>query len=169
MRLLATSFTQPELNSKVSSLTLSAQPKLRLIIAETQGYGLYLEFRPDVDGWGKKAELRMSTILDLRRHLTHAAPEVSKAEDDERPSTNRQVKQEVDGREDIVRLKPEPDEDEPEPGPGPASPSPPDKKVKVEHTAVDPLSALPTPATEIKDEFDALLEEDDEIFAAIDI
>ncbi|KAG8895585.1 hypothetical protein FRB99_000452 [Tulasnella sp. 403] len=33
----------------------------------TQGYGLYCDFRPSVEGWGKKSEMRMQTILGLRR------------------------------------------------------------------------------------------------------
>lgn len=36
-----------------------------------KGYGLYVGFRPDSEGWGKKAEMRLSNILELRRHLTH--------------------------------------------------------------------------------------------------
>ncbi|GAA5826129.1 hypothetical protein JCM11251_007175 [Rhodosporidiobolus azoricus] len=51
LRLLAASFPREELNKK--------------------GYGLYLEFRPEVEGWGKKGEVRMETILGLRRFLTH--------------------------------------------------------------------------------------------------
>ncbi|GAA5910900.1 hypothetical protein JCM6882_001925 [Rhodosporidiobolus microsporus] len=56
LRLLAASFSPAELNKK--------------------GYGLYLDFRPEVEGWGKKGEVRMETILNLRRFLTHpdAAP-----------------------------------------------------------------------------------------------
>ncbi|GAA5924819.1 sugar porter family MFS transporter [Sporobolomyces koalae] len=60
MRLLANSFEPNELNDK--------------------GYGLYLDFRPDSDGWGKKAEMRMITILDLRRFLTHTANPVKEEE-----------------------------------------------------------------------------------------
>ncbi|ORY53987.1 hypothetical protein BCR35DRAFT_335887 [Leucosporidium creatinivorum] len=59
LRVLADSFEPQELNEK--------------------GYGLYLSFRPEVDGWGKKAELRVSSILELRRFLTHA-PAPSKSE-----------------------------------------------------------------------------------------
>ena len=47
MRLLATTFPPVELNEK--------------------GFGLYAEFRPDVDEWGKRAVIRCSTILDLRK------------------------------------------------------------------------------------------------------
>ncbi|GAA5959846.1 hypothetical protein JCM8115_004877 [Rhodotorula mucilaginosa] len=145
MRLLAASFPQHELNAK--------------------GYGLYLEFRPDVDGWGKKAELKMSTILDLRRHLTHAQPESSATAQEslEEQSTSREVKQEVDGQEGVVQVKPEPvDESDHLAAAGPPSPSPPKKKVKAEpHESEPPLSS--------KNEFDVLLEEDDDLFAAIDI
>jgi hypothetical protein len=44
---LAESFPPPELNSK--------------------GFGLYAEFRPDVDGWGKRGEVRCEQILSLRK------------------------------------------------------------------------------------------------------
>lgn len=47
LRLLADSFPPPELNSK--------------------GFGLYAEFRPDVDGWGKRGEVRCEQILSLRK------------------------------------------------------------------------------------------------------
>ncbi|KAG2348986.1 hypothetical protein BDR05DRAFT_1028076 [Suillus weaverae] len=47
LRLLAESFPPPELNSK--------------------GFGLYAEFRPDVDGWGKRGEVRCEQILSLRK------------------------------------------------------------------------------------------------------
>ncbi|THH08656.1 hypothetical protein EW145_g2574 [Phellinidium pouzarii] len=47
MRLLAETFSPLELNEK--------------------GFGLYAEFRPEVDGWGKRAEMRCSTILSLRK------------------------------------------------------------------------------------------------------
>lgn len=119
-----------------------------------------------MDGWGKKAELKMSTILDLRRHLTHAQPESSATAQQslEEQSTSREVKQEVDGQEGVVQVKPEPvDESDHLAAAGPPSPSPPPKKkVKAEpHESKPPLSP--------KNEFDALLEEDDDLFAAIDI
>jgi hypothetical protein len=118
-----------------------------------------------VDGWGKKAELKMSTILDLRRHLTHAQPESSATAQEslEEQSTSREVKQEVDGQEGVVQVKPEPvDESDHLAAAGPPSPSPPKKKVKAEpHESEPPLSS--------KNEFDVLLEEDDDLFAAIDI
>ncbi|KAG1783256.1 hypothetical protein EV702DRAFT_1176445 [Suillus placidus] len=47
LRLLAESFPPPELNSK--------------------GFGLYAEFRPNVDGWGKRGEVRCEQILSLRK------------------------------------------------------------------------------------------------------
>ncbi|KAG1907108.1 uncharacterized protein F5891DRAFT_940717 [Suillus fuscotomentosus] len=47
LRLLAESFPPPELNNK--------------------GFGLYAEFRPDVDGWGKRGEVRCEQILSLRK------------------------------------------------------------------------------------------------------
>ncbi|KAH9977767.1 hypothetical protein BGW80DRAFT_1435486 [Lactifluus volemus] len=48
MRLLAESYSDPvELNR--------------------MGFALYADFRPDVDGWGKRGELRCETLLGLRR------------------------------------------------------------------------------------------------------
>ncbi|OAX44571.1 hypothetical protein K503DRAFT_825731 [Rhizopogon vinicolor AM-OR11-026] len=47
LRLLAESFPPPELNKK--------------------GFALYAEFRPDVDGWGKRGEVRCEQILSLRK------------------------------------------------------------------------------------------------------
>lgn len=121
-----------------------------------------------MDGWGKKAELKMSTILDLRRHLTHAQPgPLANAQQSlEDQSTSREVKQEVDGREGLVQVKPEPvDEADPLAAADPPSPSPPKKKVKAELHESNPL---PPPSP--KNEFDALLDDaDDELFAAIDI
>lgn len=41
------------------------------------GFGLYADFRPESDGgakgWGQKAEMKMSTILELRRLVTHGS------------------------------------------------------------------------------------------------
>ncbi|GAA5844958.1 hypothetical protein JCM9279_000056 [Rhodotorula babjevae] len=143
MRLLADSFSPAELNTK--------------------GYGLYLDFRPDVDGWGKKAELRMSTILDLRRFLTHApvddAPEPSgsKEEDEaDRAAGAREVKQELDGADGLVQVKAEPEEDV-------GGVEPVSKRVKRDED-VKPSVGAPE-----EDEFDALLAEDDDLFAAVDL
>jgi len=47
LRLLANSYGSQELNEK--------------------GFGLYAEFRPDVEGWGGRGELRCDKILALRR------------------------------------------------------------------------------------------------------
>ncbi|TFK75834.1 hypothetical protein BDN72DRAFT_831278 [Pluteus cervinus] len=52
LRLLADSFSPQELNKK--------------------GWGLYAEFRPIVNGWGKRSELKYSTILDLRSKKAEA-------------------------------------------------------------------------------------------------
>ncbi|GAA5932059.1 hypothetical protein JCM3775_004228 [Rhodotorula graminis] len=145
MRLLADSFSPAELNTK--------------------GYGLYLDFRPDVDGWGKKAELRMSTILGLRRFLTHApvddAPEASgsqKEEDEEERA--REVKQEVDGADAPVRVKAEPEDDA-------GGVEPVTKRVKREEDGGEDDVKPSVVAAE--DEFDALLAEDDDLFAAVDL
>lgn len=47
LRLLAASFTPQELNDK--------------------GWSLYADFRPTVEGWGKRAEVRCDAILALRK------------------------------------------------------------------------------------------------------
>ncbi|KZO97951.1 hypothetical protein CALVIDRAFT_48600 [Calocera viscosa TUFC12733] len=52
MRLLSQSFTPETLNNR--------------------GYALYCEFRPSVEGWGKRAEMRISDILALRPGTTPA-------------------------------------------------------------------------------------------------
>ncbi len=62
MRLLAESFAPQELNRKA--------------------FGLYYDFRPEVDGWGAKGEMKLEAILDLRRHLTHQGEEKLKEEGD---------------------------------------------------------------------------------------
>ncbi|KAG2056353.1 hypothetical protein BDR06DRAFT_1006064 [Suillus hirtellus] len=57
LRLLAESFPPPELNNK--------------------GFGLYAEFRPDVDGWGKRGEVRCEQILSLRKKDRSAVAETA--------------------------------------------------------------------------------------------
>jgi hypothetical protein len=47
LRLLAKTYTPGELNSK--------------------GFGLYAEFRPEVEGWGGRGEVRCEQILSLRK------------------------------------------------------------------------------------------------------
>jgi hypothetical protein len=34
---------------------------------------MYCEFRPQSSGWGEKSELKLSAILELRRHLMYPA------------------------------------------------------------------------------------------------
>lgn len=46
MRLLAESYPSEELNDKA--------------------WGLYAQFRPPAEGWGKRAEMNCATILNLR-------------------------------------------------------------------------------------------------------
>ncbi|GAA5955585.1 hypothetical protein JCM3765_006822 [Sporobolomyces pararoseus] len=140
MRLLANSFEPNELNQK--------------------GYGLYLEFRPESDGWGKKAEMKMSTILDLRRFLTHAEPSSSPAIKEDSESAIVKV-EDIDGNVETVKA-----EDGDHRGVEPEK-----KKVKLEgEEDVKPDLKLTegTPkerngGQEEKDEFDALLEDDDGI------
>lgn len=146
-------------------LPLSPTPSLTSLAS--QGYGLYLDFRPDVDGWGKKAELRMSTILGLRRFLTHApvddAPEASSSkneEEEEEEEGAREVKQELDGAGGPVRVKAEPEDDAD--GVEPAV-----KRVKREEHGGEEDVKPSVVAGE--DEFDALLAEDDDLFAAVDL
>ncbi|GAA5908713.1 uncharacterized protein JCM6883_004148 [Sporobolomyces salmoneus] len=138
MRLLANSFEPNELNQK--------------------GYGLYLEFRPESDGWGKKAEMKMSTILDLRRFLTHLDP--SPAPATKRDDGESKVKVE-DSEGNVESVKEEKSEGE----------EPEKKRVKVEEEGKDVKPDVDSKAEdEEKDEFDALLEDDDGIdYAAIDI
>jgi len=50
LRLLAQSFASQEINS--------------------QAWGLYAEFRPEVTGWGERGEVKCETILNLRREKT---------------------------------------------------------------------------------------------------
>ncbi|KAG1752714.1 uncharacterized protein EDB91DRAFT_1234689 [Suillus paluster] len=57
LRLLAESFPPQELNTK--------------------GFGLYAEFRPDVDGWGKRGEVRCERILSLRKKDRSAIAETT--------------------------------------------------------------------------------------------
>jgi hypothetical protein len=57
LRLLAESFPPQELNNK--------------------GFGLYAEFRPDVDGWGKRGEVRCEQILSLRKKDRSTAAETA--------------------------------------------------------------------------------------------
>ncbi|KAK0191044.1 hypothetical protein F5146DRAFT_931348 [Armillaria mellea] len=53
LRLLAESFTPKELNNK--------------------GWTLYTEFRPSVNGWGERSEVKCETILNLRNPAVKAA------------------------------------------------------------------------------------------------
>lgn len=49
MKLLVDSYTSQELNKKA--------------------WALYSDFRPDVNEWGKRSEIRCSRILDLRKNI----------------------------------------------------------------------------------------------------
>ncbi|KAL5527335.1 hypothetical protein ACEPAG_6126 [Sanghuangporus baumii] len=73
MRILAASFPPAELNEK--------------------GFGLYAEFRPDVGGWGQRAEIRCANILGLRKTRTddstdskdqRPSPKIEKAGEDDK-------------------------------------------------------------------------------------
>ncbi|EJD01102.1 uncharacterized protein FOMMEDRAFT_90098 [Fomitiporia mediterranea MF3/22] len=57
MRKLADSFPPAELNEK--------------------GFGLYAEFRPDVGGWGQRAEIRCSNVLGLRKVRDKASSDMN--------------------------------------------------------------------------------------------
>ncbi|KAL5488105.1 hypothetical protein ACEPAI_6213 [Sanghuangporus weigelae] len=74
MRILAASFPPAELNEK--------------------GFGLYAEFRPDVGGWGQRAEIRCVNILGLRKIRMNDSrdstdqrpnPKIEKAGEDDKP------------------------------------------------------------------------------------
>ncbi|GAA5870934.1 hypothetical protein JCM16303_001634 [Sporobolomyces ruberrimus] len=146
MRLLANSFEPNELNQK--------------------GYGLYLDFRPESDGWGKKAEMRMSTILDLRRFLTHSDPSPAPAIKQDEEDSKVKVEDAEGNVQDVTAEDRE--ESEPEA-----------KKLKLEEDVKPDLSKEPdnqtgpSPGKKVEsdlDEFDALLEDDDGIdYAAIDL
>ncbi|BGP13238.1 hypothetical protein JCM10213_004991 [Rhodosporidiobolus nylandii] len=140
MRLLANSFSPTELNNK--------------------GYGLYLDFRPTVEGWGKKGDLKMSTILALRRFLTHPEPFPSSAglarEADGQEEEERIVKVEQGeaeegavkvepGEQTLARVKEEEGDEAGEPS---------RKRVRREEDAKPPKP--PVPAVDEEDEFDAL-------------
>ena len=43
------------------------------------GFALYADFRPDVNGWGKRGELRCETLLGLRKKESKGEPELSGA------------------------------------------------------------------------------------------
>jgi len=59
LRLLAASYPPGELNTK--------------------GYSLYADFRPGVEGWGQRSEVRCETILGLRKTGVKAVEEQSAA------------------------------------------------------------------------------------------
>lgn len=47
---------------------------------------MYVEFRPQADGWGKRSEVRCAKVLDLRRkETTDLAPEGGGTFQDVRP------------------------------------------------------------------------------------
>jgi len=54
LRLLAESFTPQEINANA--------------------WGLYAEFRPEVNGWGERAEVKCETILGLRKKSSTVEP-----------------------------------------------------------------------------------------------
>ena len=41
------------------------------------GFGLYADFRPDVNGWGKRGDLRCETLLGLRKKGAKGEPKLS--------------------------------------------------------------------------------------------
>jgi hypothetical protein len=137
-----------------------------VLILSLQGYGLYLEFRPESDGWGKKAEMKMSTILDLRRFLTYSEPSPAPAFKQDKDGAKVKIE---DSEGNVEAVKSETLEGGDEPA---------NKRAKVEE-AEDVKPDLKSTETESqakkgnqeeKDEFDALLDDDDGIdYSAIDI
>lgn len=104
----------------------------------------------------------MSSILDLRRHLTHGeAARGEEAGDD----GAREVKREEEGESGAIeQVKVEPDEDG----------MPDTKRVKREDGEEDVKSDLAAVDggkgdQGDKDEFDELLDEDDDLFAAVEV
>jgi hypothetical protein len=57
MRLLAESYPPEQLNDKA--------------------WGLYAQFRPSAEGWGKRAEMKCATILNLKQEPKHEVNEGS--------------------------------------------------------------------------------------------
>ena len=120
LRLLADTYTPEELNK--------------------HGFSLYMEFRPDVQGWGGRGEVRCEKILQLRKgesgglRLPHQQkqPEATKEDkpDDKGPTANAAVNK-VEN----------------------------DPRVSVEVTAVEPDSKRPRTMT--LEEYEAVLDEDD--------
>ncbi|SGY67428.1 BQ5605_C004g02774 [Microbotryum silenes-dioicae] len=118
MRLLAQSYDPIELNNK--------------------GYGLYIEFRPEVKEWGERAELFCTTLLDLRSEVV----EQGRAVDSPTPKVEdvllRQIKVEAaDGTTSNLHDAMEPEEE-----------------VKLDVTAA---------AAEEGDKYDKLLDEEDDV------
>ncbi|OBZ70197.1 hypothetical protein A0H81_09990 [Grifola frondosa] len=119
LRLLAASYPPAELNSR--------------------GFALYADFRPSVEGWGKRGEVHCSRILALRK----AGVKSEETAEDEP----------VRGSEDIVKVEPAPEQgrDADDKTDRPQQEGPPSKKSR--RTSLD--------------EYDAALEEDP-LFDSID-
>lgn len=79
----------------------------------TNGFGLYAEFRPSVDGWGQRGEVRCETILKLRK------PAVKSDSDAMKPDAVPSVKTDGEGVGNLARVSSKPDE-------------PPSKRMKTE-------------------------------------
>jgi len=107
----------------------------------------------------------MSTILDLRRFLTHAPaddpPGPSGGKEDEDEAGARAGGQELDGEDRPVQVKAEPGEDD-------GGVEPVTKRVRREADG-DDEDVKPSVGAPEEDEFDALLAEDDDLFAAVDL
>lgn len=122
MRVLAESFEPDDVNLK--------------------GYGLYCEFRPEAGGalgWGKKAEMKLSTLLDLR-----PAP---KEEEDELGDV-------VDEGEEVTVVK---DEDG---GRSLAGKEKGGERVKIEEEEKAEEPSKKRPKLELEEDFDAFLDDD---------
>lgn len=108
------------------------------------GYQLYAEFRPEVRNWGEKAQLRLASILDLRRQEDGTLFGAVKTEDDKpaAPPAEEKLAEGTDLIQPTVKTEegdpPAPKqplfapkaEDEAEESPDAAAP--PSKKVKLE-------------------------------------
>ncbi|KAF9446939.1 hypothetical protein P691DRAFT_761189 [Macrolepiota fuliginosa MF-IS2] len=62
--------TAPYVIGALRLLALSYPPG----VLNTKGWSLYAEFRPRVDGWGKRSEIKLESILSLRRKEDMTSP-----------------------------------------------------------------------------------------------
>ncbi|KAF8974487.1 hypothetical protein BDZ97DRAFT_1911666 [Flammula alnicola] len=71
LKLLADSYSAQELNDKA--------------------WSLYAEFRPEVNEWGKRSEVRCKTILELRKRVPESSRQQTQPEEKQRPAINNEA------------------------------------------------------------------------------